>query len=752
MAALFAKFALLLILWGLFLFWWVEWLIFPTSAGADYKANAIKNTRSDFLDLNGPYYLMWTLPVFLFAIIALLYLEVRERYPDSRRRTSELSKWRQFLAKISSALWTQPILVRTPMGVLTAADLLIIALVGFTFLWIFCYPLLPALDLVDASKMKPGINRWMIKVGRVGTWTGRGWYVLMALLFFPISRGSPILRLVNVPYENAVRYHRWLGHISLWILLAHSITFSLHIYYTGGQTTKTIWEWKRFGVSNLAGVISMLAGIVMWVTSLELVRKYFFDVFYITHHMYLLVFAFGCWHVGDFASFYFLGCVTLFFIDRFLRAVQSRKAISVLSAQVLPSGLIKLKFPKSPSLKYSALGLIYINVPSVSKFQWHPFSTTSSSLEKNDEMSICIKPQGGWTRDLLESLTQTETEKKAASCPLKIFAEGPYGPESDYFLRYKTLVLVAGGVGITPFMAIIRDLLCRYKNGQESLPENVELIWCVPRETDLETLRDISPNQIYPEFFSSKLKICVRCFVTRENSGDLKKTKSAGVGALLGSEEIVFVGTDHDQPRKEVTHIGESNLWIAAVIAAATTGFIIIHGIFHIAVVRPNNHSNAPFFFEHGSAHAVDTGPQGKSFPTVLTVTFLFVSLFLGVVVFGGAVVLAWMWSKRSLSKTAVIASPPNSSSPVSAVTGGAADLEGNQSSLLEQASIVGGSRPSIAGLFEDVGEKYSDDEELCVLVSGPESLQESVADSCRRRNFTYCNTQFQFHSISFDL
>lgn len=75
----------------------------------------------------------------------------------------------------------------------------------------------------------------MIKVGRVGTWTGRAWYLPMALLFFPISRASPILRLLNMPFEHAVRYHRWLGHLSLWVLLTHSITFSLHIYYTGGQ-------------------------------------------------------------------------------------------------------------------------------------------------------------------------------------------------------------------------------------------------------------------------------------------------------------------------------------------------------------------------------------------------------------------------------------------------------------------------------------------------------------------------------------
>jgi len=101
-------------------------------------------------------------------------------------------------------------------------------------------------------------------------------------------------------------------------------------------------------VSNLAGIISMLAGIVMWVTSLGPVRERFFDVFYITHHMYIAVFAFAVWHVGEFSSFYFLAGVLLFFIDRFVRMVQSQSPVSILSARVLPSGVVELKFPKSP--------------------------------------------------------------------------------------------------------------------------------------------------------------------------------------------------------------------------------------------------------------------------------------------------------------------------------------------------------------------------------------------------------------------
>ncbi|BBN14727.1 hypothetical protein MPTK1_6g13970 [Marchantia polymorpha subsp. ruderalis] len=126
----------------------------------EYKAGAIKDTRSDFLNLSGPYYLMYTLPVFLFAILTLVYLELLRKYPEREQRTSELPKWSRFWAKFSNAMWTQSILVGTPMGILTAADLALITVVGFGFLLLFCNRLLPALDLVDHTQMKPGRERY----------------------------------------------------------------------------------------------------------------------------------------------------------------------------------------------------------------------------------------------------------------------------------------------------------------------------------------------------------------------------------------------------------------------------------------------------------------------------------------------------------------------------------------------------------------------------------------------------------------
>lgn len=88
-----------------------------------------------------------------------------------------------------------------------------------------------------------------------------------------------------------------------------------------------------------------MAGILMWTTAIAPVRTRYFNVFYGTHQLYVVLLAFYAWHVGKGNMGKCMGGIFLFFIDRFLRIVQSRKRLTGVSAQVMPSGLVELKIP-----------------------------------------------------------------------------------------------------------------------------------------------------------------------------------------------------------------------------------------------------------------------------------------------------------------------------------------------------------------------------------------------------------------------
>ncbi|KAA0033184.1 ferric reduction oxidase 7 [Cucumis melo var. makuwa] len=59
-------------------------------------------------------------------------------------------------------------------------------------------------------------------------------------------------------------------------------------------------EWKDVGIANLPGVISILAGLLMWITSLPKLRTKNFELFFYTHQLYIIFVVFLAPHVGDF--------------------------------------------------------------------------------------------------------------------------------------------------------------------------------------------------------------------------------------------------------------------------------------------------------------------------------------------------------------------------------------------------------------------------------------------------------------------
>lgn len=127
---------------------------------------------------------------------------------------------------------------------------------------------------------------------------------------------------------------------TLAVQVIHSFTYFIQIV-----------EWKDIGVANLPGVISLIAGLLMWVTSLPPVRKLNFELFFYTHQLYIVFVLFLALHVGDFIFCFAAGGIFLFMLDRFLRFCQSRKVVEIISAKCLPCGTVELVLSK-PASKY----------------------------------------------------------------------------------------------------------------------------------------------------------------------------------------------------------------------------------------------------------------------------------------------------------------------------------------------------------------------------------------------------------------
>ncbi len=69
---------------------------------------------------------------------------------------------------------------------------------------------------------------------------------------------------------------RWLGHGTMWILSVHGCGFYALWLWEHDWLAGLVWD--RNGTNMLAGTLSWLCGCALWFTSLEFVRRKYFEV------------------------------------------------------------------------------------------------------------------------------------------------------------------------------------------------------------------------------------------------------------------------------------------------------------------------------------------------------------------------------------------------------------------------------------------------------------------------------------------
>lgn len=113
-------------------------------------------------------------------------------------------------------------------------------------------------------------------------------------------------------------------------------------------------KWPKTGISNVAGEVSLVAGLALWATTIPRIRHKFFELFFYTHHLYILFVVFFIFHVGVSYTCMMLPGFYLFLVDRYLRFLQSRQSVRLVSARILPCETVELNFSKTPG-KFSFL-------------------------------------------------------------------------------------------------------------------------------------------------------------------------------------------------------------------------------------------------------------------------------------------------------------------------------------------------------------------------------------------------------------
>ncbi|KAJ0038800.1 hypothetical protein Pint_23555 [Pistacia integerrima] len=710
------KWILTIVTWLIFITWVVLAFLFPLNLTYEFILSATSFSSGTFLGLEGPVFLLFSGPILLIAFFSIPYLIISGK--DQKVQEKKAPSYR---------LCTFPLLVDGPLGVVSAAEFIGILLFAVYVVWcIYIYAIQNLSSVKDESPFTTTTQKicyildiWGFSLAQIGI-------ILLAFLFIPIARGSILLRLIDIPFGHAARYHVWLGHLTMLFFTLHGLCYVIE-WSLQGDLLKKMLEWQESDTANLAGVIGLTAGLLMWITSLPFVRTKYFEVFFYTHQLYIIFVIFLALHVGVIFFSIVAGTIFLYMLDRFLRFCQSRKTVDIVSATCFPGGIVELVLSKPQSLHCDALSFIFLRVREASLLQWHPFSVSSVSGTGEHQFSILIKTFGEWTQNIEENISnfsavielyQDGINLQSPFRMITASVEGPYGHELPHHLMYEKLVLVAGGIGISPFLAVLSDIFHRKRQGKPCLVKNILVVWAVKTSNHLSLLSLINRN-----FSNIEVNLDILIYVTQQSQPPLdeeegrlvefKATNSFVSPVYKGKTMSVLVGT------------GNNNIWFGIYLISTTLGFIAVVYLLNVFYINPKDLSLGWY---HG----------------LLFVICMVVS----VLIFGGLVVGIWHLSERKMNgEDHQIIEHNEIEHPT-------ADKDCLSQDLYTSTTIRYGSRPDLQEIFESISERWGH-VDVGVIVCGPPALESSVAKECRSLNLMrtkHYRPIFHFHSHSFSL
>ncbi|XP_005997125.1 NADPH oxidase 5 [Latimeria chalumnae] len=378
-----------------------------------------------------------------------------------------------------------------------------------------CYICVNILLFTFAALKHAALGRWILIAkgcGQCLNFNCTFVVVLMLRRCLTWLRATWIVRIL--PLDQHVLLHQLVGWAIFGFTLVHtgahllnfvSLTHSIEDYQLWEYlfTTRPGIGWT-YGAASITGIILLLLIFLMIVCSSTFVRRSgHFEVFYWTHLFYIWVWALLVLHCPNFWK-WFVVPGFIFLMEKIIGIAVSRiGGLYIVEVNLLPSKVTHLVIRRPQFFHYKPGDYVYLNIPAIAKYEWHPF-TISSAPEQQESIWLHIRSLGQWTNRLYEYFRQTEplehepkrltknlrnkrdrTRTRLSSklnenhrfCNIKCYIDGPYGTPTRQIFASEHAVLIGAGIGITPFASILQSIMYRYRMRKQNCP-SCYFSWC----------------------------------------------------------------------------------------------------------------------------------------------------------------------------------------------------------------------------------------------------------------------------------
>ncbi|KAL7557329.1 hypothetical protein ACA910_020317 [Epithemia clementina (nom. ined.)] len=273
-----------------------------------------------------------------------------------------------------------------------------------------------------------------------------------------------------LPFPTSAHHlHFWAGTLVGIFVIWHGI---FHLIRWGVQGN------LRYLVDTPTGITGwiclVLTPIIVWPMRIQALRKRIgYETRKRMHYASWIWMGALCFHAPQRNIFWIVGSfLVLYWVDWFFGLfVATRMAPSARFVKLESAVMIRLKKPPGFQLK-GAGGYCYLNIPWISKLEWHAFSTFKDPVN-DDFICFCVAVAGDWTKKLHEQVQEPIYRR--------IWINGPYPSPFETASETDNIISVASGIGITPALSAIKSLADHRK---------MHLVWMVRDASLLEFMFD----------------------------------------------------------------------------------------------------------------------------------------------------------------------------------------------------------------------------------------------------------------------
>lgn len=226
-----------------------------------------------------------------------------------------------------------------------------------------------------------------------------------------------------IPIDHFIEIHKKLGIIIMVQSVIHTVAHFINLYIVCEKENSNYWDSMFTSVRNLGyptGVLELILLIIILIFASPIVRKSgHFQLFYCFHLLTIPWLIIMLLHGKKFWIWLLLPgfCYAIEAIMKYRKTRSHNFGDTFINEIiVLPSKVIHLAIKKPPKFHYKPGDYVFINIPMVAKYEWHPFSI-SSAPERSDYIWLHIRVAGNWTRKLYNyssSFTMERTRNGSA--------------------------------------------------------------------------------------------------------------------------------------------------------------------------------------------------------------------------------------------------------------------------------------------------------------------------------------------------